>query len=77
MCFIIVLETSIVMSDFCFIASSECLPIDDSSSPGGCPPPADEAGIADTGLKQAALELQRIDEFGRDAGVDEAVCTYG
>ena len=43
--------------------------IDGSTSPGGCPPPADDAGIAETGLRQAQFERQQIDSFGRDANL--------
>ena len=45
--------------------------IDGLTSPGGCPPPADEAGIAETGLRQAQLERERLDSFGRDANQRE------
>ena len=47
------------------------------ASPGGCLPPGDEAGAAETSrdpdidvgrdLEQAKLERQRVDEFGRSA----------
>ena len=71
---------NIVESEFFIIdlfTSSECISaIDGSTSPGGCPPPADEAGIAETGLKQAAPELQRIDKFGLDASQRERTRKY-
>ena len=66
-CFFITDGSFLILFDFFSINSSEYFPIDGSTSPGGCLPPADEAGIAENGLNQAALEFQRIDEFGRNA----------
>ena len=50
--------------------------IDGLTSPGGCPPPADEAGIAETGLRQAQLERERLDSFGRDVNQREWTRLY-
>ena len=41
---------------------------DDSTSPGGCPPPADEAGIAET---SPGVRPEDLDEFGRNASQRE------
>ena len=43
---------------------------------GGCPPPADKAGAAETISEQATLERQRIDEFGRIADQREWTSQY-
>ena len=57
--------------------SSEFFPsIDGSTSPGGCPPPADEAGIAETGVRQAQFKRQRLDSFGRDVNQREWTRLY-